>query len=109
VSCSNSNTIFNSEQRCGDERNPATPDGNNEKASPHQKQKKPRHAVKVDTAAKQKIDLRMFYLHNNSINPSDVFLKEIVNMVVISFRKLSENDANIQNRILKSVKVFQQL
>jgi hypothetical protein len=67
------NINFNSEQHRGDKRNPATPDGNNEKATMHQKQKKTCCAVKVDTASKEKMDLGMFYLCNNSINPSDVF------------------------------------
>jgi hypothetical protein len=40
ASCSNSNANFNSKQRCGYKRNPATPDYNNEKVSTHQKQKK---------------------------------------------------------------------
>ncbi len=41
ASHSNSNRNFNSEQHRGDKHDPATPDGNNEKASMHQMQKSP--------------------------------------------------------------------
>ena len=68
ASYSNSNANFNSELH----------HGNNVKASTNQKHKKPCCAVKVDTAAKEKTDLGMFYLRNNLINPSDVFLKDML-------------------------------
>jgi hypothetical protein len=58
------NTIFMPEQRNGGKRDPTTPDTNEENPSVHQRQKKPRRGVKVDTAAKEKKDLVMFYLCN---------------------------------------------
>jgi hypothetical protein len=33
--------------------------------------------VKVDTVAKEKMDLGMFYLRNTSVSPSDVFPKDM--------------------------------
>ncbi len=54
-----------------------TPNGHNEQISTCQKQKKPCCAVNKDTTAKEKMDLGMFYLCNTSINPSDVFLKDM--------------------------------
>ncbi len=77
VSCSNSNANSNSKQQRGEKHDPATPDGNDEKFSTHQKQKKPCCAVKVDTAAKEKTDLGMYYFHNTSITPSNVFPKDM--------------------------------
>jgi hypothetical protein len=67
------NATFTPEQRNGGKRNPTTPDTNEENPSGHQRQKKPRCGVRVDTAAKEKKDLGMFYLCNPSINPADIF------------------------------------
>ncbi len=64
------------EQRRGDKRNPTTPDmANDTNSSNRQKQKKPKKGMKVDTAAKERKDLGMFYLKNPSINPSKFFRK----------------------------------
>jgi hypothetical protein len=41
--------------------------------------------VKVDTAAKEKIELGMLYLRNISINPSNVFLKDMPKMICANF------------------------
>ena len=58
---------------CGDKRDPATPDtANDTNSSIHQKQKKPKRGVNVDTAAKKKKDLGMFCLRNPLINPSEI-------------------------------------
>jgi hypothetical protein len=43
-------------------------------SSNRQKQKKPKRGMKVDTAAKERKDVGMFYLKKTSINPSKVFL-----------------------------------
>jgi hypothetical protein len=69
------NATFTPEQRNGGKHDPTTPDTNKENLSGHQRQKKPRRGVKVDTATKEKKDLGMFYLHNPSINPADIFPK----------------------------------
>jgi hypothetical protein len=82
---SNLNVNFNSGQLHGDKPNPATPDGNDEKGTMRQKQKKPCRTVKVDTASKEKTDLGMFYLRNNSINPSDVFPKNKPDKICANF------------------------
>ncbi len=64
------------EQSRRDKRNPTTLDtANDTNSSNRQKQKKPKRAVKVDTAAKERTDLGMFYLKNPSISPSEVFPK----------------------------------
>ncbi len=55
-----SNATFTPEQHNGGKHNPTTPDTNEENPSGHQRQKKPRRGVKVDTAAKEKKDLGMF-------------------------------------------------
>ncbi len=63
-------------QRCGDKRDPSTPDrANDTNSSNRQKQKKPKRGMKVDTVVKERKDLGMFYLKNPSINPSKVFPK----------------------------------
>jgi hypothetical protein len=85
ASRSNLKVNFNSEQGRRDKCNPATPDSNDEKATTRQKQKKPCCAVKVDTASKEKTALGMSYLHNNSINPSDVFLKDMSDKICANF------------------------
>ena len=72
-----SNCTFMPEQRNGGKRYPTTPDTNEENPSGHQRQKKPSRGVKVDTAAKEKKDLGMFYLRNPSINPADIFPKDM--------------------------------
>jgi hypothetical protein len=72
ASCSNSNITSTPKQRNRGKRNPTTPDTNEDNSSGCQKQKKPHRGVKVDTAAKEKIELEMFYLRNASITPSDI-------------------------------------
>jgi hypothetical protein len=71
------NATFMPEQRNGGKRDPITPDTNKENPSSRQRQKKPHRGVKVDTAAKEKKDLGMFYLHNPSIIPADIFPKDM--------------------------------
>jgi hypothetical protein len=68
---------FTPEQLNGGRHDPTTPDTNKENPSGHQRQKKPRLGVKVDTAAKEKKDLGMFYLCNPFINPADIFQKDM--------------------------------
>jgi hypothetical protein len=68
-----SNATFMPKQCNGGKHNPTTPETNKENPSGRQRQKKPRCGVKVDTAAKEKKDLGMFYLRNPSINPADIF------------------------------------
>jgi hypothetical protein len=77
ASCPTPNATFMPEQCDGGKRDPTTPDTNKENPSDHQKQKKPHCGVKVDTAAKEKKDLGMFYLRNPSINPADIFPKDM--------------------------------
>jgi hypothetical protein len=72
-----SNTTFTPEQRNGGKCNPTTPNTNKDNPLGHQRQKKPSRGVKVDTAAKEKKDLGMFYLRNLSINPADIFPKDM--------------------------------
>jgi hypothetical protein len=72
-----SNATVTPEQRNGGKHNPTTPNTNKDNPSGHQSQKKPCHGVKVDTAAKEKKDLGMFYLRNPSINPADIFPKDM--------------------------------
>jgi hypothetical protein len=54
ASHSDYNTTFTPEQRNKGKHDPATPDTNEDNSSGCQKQKKPRHGAKVDTAAKEK-------------------------------------------------------
>jgi hypothetical protein len=77
ASCPTPNATFTPEQRNEGKRDPTTPDTNKENPSGHQRQKKPHRRVKVYTAAKEKKDLGMFYLHNPSINPADIFPKDM--------------------------------
>jgi hypothetical protein len=70
-----SNATFMPKQRNGSKHNPTTPETNEEDPSDHQRQKKPHCGVKVDTVTKETKDLGMFYLHNPSINPADIFPK----------------------------------
>ena len=66
---SGSDTKPSPEQRCGDKRDPTTPNAANDTNSSNcQKQKKPKRGVKVNAAAKERKDVGMFYLKNPSIN-----------------------------------------
>ncbi len=85
ASCPTSNTTFMPEQRNEGKRDPTTPDTNEENPSGHQRQKKPRYGVKVDTAAKEKKDLGMFYLRNPTINPADIFPKDMPKKLCTNF------------------------
>jgi hypothetical protein len=64
---------------------PQHPNTNKENPSGHQRQKKPCRGVKVDTAAKEKKDLGMFYLRNPSINPADIFPKDMPKRLCTNF------------------------
>jgi hypothetical protein len=77
ASCPTSNTTSTPEQHNGGKHDPTTPDTNDDNHSGHQRQKKPRCRLKVDTAAKEKMDLDMFYHRNPSINPADIFPKDM--------------------------------
>ncbi len=85
ASCPTPNATFTSEQHNGGKRNPTTPDTNEKNPSSCQRQKKPHRGVKVDTAAKEKKDLGMFYLHNSSINPADIFPKDMPEKLSTNF------------------------
>jgi hypothetical protein len=80
-----SNTTFMPKQRNGGKRNPTTFDTKEENPSSCQRQKKPCHGVKVDTAAKEKKDLGMFYLRNLSINPLDNFPMDMPEKLCANF------------------------
>ncbi len=80
-----SNATFTPKQRNGGKRDPTTPDTNKENPSSRQRQKKPHRGVKVDTAAKEKKDLGMFYLRNPSINPLDIFPKDMPQKLCANF------------------------
>ncbi len=80
-----SNATFTPKQRNGGKRNPTTPEANEENPSSRQRQKKPCCGVKVDTAAKEKKDLGMFYLCNLSINPADIFPKDMPKKLCANF------------------------
>ncbi len=77
ASCPTSNATFTPEQHNGGKRNPTTPNTNKENPSGRQRQKKPCQGVKVGTATNEKKDLGMFYLRNPSINPLDIFPKDM--------------------------------
>jgi hypothetical protein len=79
------NATFTPKQRNRGKRDPTTPDTNEENPSGHQRQKKPRHGVKVDTAAKEKKNLGMFYLCNPSINQADSFPKDMPKKLCTNF------------------------
>jgi hypothetical protein len=79
------NTTFMPEQCNGGKRDPTTPDTNKENPSGRQRQKKPHRGEKVDTAAKEKKDLGMFYLRNPSINPADIFPKDMPKKLCANF------------------------
>jgi hypothetical protein len=80
-----SNATFTPKQHNRGKRNPTTPDTNKENPSSHQRQKKLHRGVKVDTATNEKNDLGMFYLRNPSINPSDVFPKDMPKKLCANF------------------------
>jgi hypothetical protein len=65
-------------------------------SSGRQKQKKPCRGVKVDTAAKEKKELGMFYLRNVSINPLDILPKDMPEKLCENFTCKGEecNNAN---------------
>jgi hypothetical protein len=77
ASCLTSNTTSTPKQCNGGKRDPTTPNTNEDNPSGRQRQKKPCRGVKVDTSAKKKKDLGMFYLRNPSINPADIFPKNM--------------------------------
>jgi hypothetical protein len=77
ASCPTSNATFMPKQGNGGKHNPTTPDTIKENISGCQRQMKPCRGVKVDTAAKEKKDLGMFYLCNPSINPANIFPKDM--------------------------------
>ncbi len=85
ASCPTSNATFTPKQRNGGKRDPTTPNMNEEKPSGHQRQKKPHRGVKVDTASKEKKDLGMFYLCNPSINPANIFPKNMPKELCANF------------------------
>jgi hypothetical protein len=79
------NAAFMLEQHNKGKHNPTTPDSNKENLSGCQRQKKSHRGVKVDTAAKEKKDLGMFYLCNPSINPVDIFPKDMPEKLCANF------------------------
>jgi hypothetical protein len=85
ASCPTPNTTFMPKQRNGGKCNPTTPDTNKENPSGHQMQKKPRRGVRVDIVAKEKKDLGMFYHRNPSINPVDIFPKDMLEKLCSNF------------------------
>jgi hypothetical protein len=95
ASCPTPNATFTPKQRNGGKRNPTTPDTNKENPSGCQRQKKPHRGVKVDTAAKEKKDLGMFYLRNPSINPADIFPKDMPEKICANFSCKGKECTNI--------------
>jgi hypothetical protein len=85
ASCPTSNATFTPKQCNGGKRDPTTPDTNKENPSGRQRQKEPRCGIKVDTAAKEKKDLGMFYLCNPPINPADIFPKDMPEKLCANF------------------------
>jgi hypothetical protein len=59
------------------------------------KQKKSCSAVRVYAAAKEKTELRMFYLKNASMNPLDVFPKDMPNKICANFTCKGKECSNI--------------
>ncbi len=57
--------------------------------------KKPPRGVKVDTAAKEKKDLGMFYLCNLSIKPADIFPKDMRKKLCANFTCKGKECTNI--------------
>jgi hypothetical protein len=80
-----SHTTFTPAQCNGGKRDPTSPNTNKDNPSGRQRQKKPCHGVKVDTAAKKKKDFGMFYLRNLSINPADIFPKDMPEKLYANF------------------------
>ncbi len=80
-----SNTTSTPKQRNGGKCNPTTSDTNEENPSGRQRQRKPCCGVKVNTAAKEKMDLGMFYLRNASINPADIFPRDMPEKLCANF------------------------
>jgi hypothetical protein len=89
-----SNTTSTLEQRNGGKRDLTTPDTNEDNPSGRQTQKKPCRGVKVDTAAKEKKDLGMFYLHYASINPADIFPKDMPETLCANFTCMEKERNN---------------
>jgi hypothetical protein len=85
ASCPTSNATFTPEKRNRGKRDPTTPDTNKENPSGRQRQKKLHRGVKVDTAAKEKKDLGMFYLRNPSTNPVNIFPKDMPEKLCANF------------------------
>ncbi len=85
ASCPTSKTTSTPKQRNGGKRDPATPDTNKDNPSGRQRQKKPRHGEKVDTVAKEKKDLGIFYLHNGTINPAKFFPRDMPDKLCTNF------------------------
>jgi hypothetical protein len=85
ASCSTPKATFMPKQCNRGKRDPTTPDTNEENPSGCQRQKKPHCVVKVDTAAKEKKDLAMFYLRNPSINPAYIFPKDMPKKLCANF------------------------
>jgi hypothetical protein len=93
------------EQRRGDKRDPTTPDTTNDTNSSNcQKQKKPKIGMKVDTAAKERKDLGMFYLKNPSINPSKVFLKVMPEKICAKFTCKGKECSNASRDFIHPMK-----
>jgi hypothetical protein len=89
-----SNTTFMPKQRNGGKHDPTTPDTNKDNPSGHQRQKKPCRGVKVDTAAKEKKDLGIFYLCNPSINTADIFPKDMPKKLCADFTCKGKESTN---------------
>jgi hypothetical protein len=87
--CSNSNTDSTLKQYNRGKRDPATPDTNEDNSSGCQKQKKHCCGAKVNTAVKEKKGLGMFYLRNASVNPSDIFPKDMHEKVCPNFTPIT--------------------
>ena len=83
--CPTFNTSFMPEQRNRGNWNPTTPDMNKNNPSSCQRQKKPCWGVKVDTAAKEKKDSGMIFFCNPSINPADIFPKDMLEKLCANF------------------------
>jgi hypothetical protein len=80
-----SNTTSTPEQSKEGKRDPTTPDTNDDNPSGHQRQKKPHFRVKADTATKGEKGFGYVYLHNLSINPVDIFPKDMPKKLCANF------------------------
>jgi hypothetical protein len=85
VSCPISNTTSTPDQRNGGKCDTTTPDTNENNPSCRQRQKKPHRRVKVNTTAKETKDLGIFYRRNASINPMDIFPKDMPEKLCVNF------------------------